>query len=142
MGTTNERPPGDDMPAQDIPGPPREPSGFKGTLLRIGRFLWAQHIVIGFGLACLFGYLFPRTSSSISLLQNTHTLPDVAARGGIIKSEYSIIYGAIAFIFLVSGLQLSPAKLREHTMNVRLHILVQSISFILFPVVLLSKPPP
>ncbi|KAH7349488.1 SBF-like CPA transporter family-domain-containing protein [Plectosphaerella cucumerina] len=109
------------MPAQDIPGPPREPSGFKGTLLKIGRFLWAQHIVIGFGLACLFGYLFPH----------------VAARGGIIKSEYSVIYGAIAFIFLVSGLQLSPAKLREHTMNVRLHILVQSISFILFPVVLL-----
>lgn len=63
---------------------------------------------------------------------------DVAAHGGIIKSEYSILYGAVAFIFLVSGLQLSHEKLRENLTNLRLHIIVQGISFVLIPVIMLS----
>lgn len=68
------------------------------------------------------------------------SISDVAARGGVIRSEYSIIYGGIALIFLISGLQLSPAKLKEHVLNVRLHVLVQGISFVVFPVVLFGKP--
>ncbi|KAM0334111.1 hypothetical protein ACHAQA_001131 [Verticillium albo-atrum] len=81
----------------------------------------AQWLVIGFGLACLFAYFWPH----------------VAAKGGPIRSEYSIIYGAIALVFLVSGMQLSPVKLREHATNWRLHLLVQGISFLAIPIVLL-----
>ncbi|KAJ0136383.1 putative membrane protein, partial [Colletotrichum tanaceti] len=65
------------------------------------------------------------------------SVEDVAARGGPIRSEYSIIYGGIAIIFLVSGLQLSHAKLRQNLTNWRLHIIVQGISFIVIPVILL-----
>lgn len=43
------------------------------------------------------------------------------------------MYGAVAFIFLVSGLQLSPEKLKAHLTNWRLHIYVQGICFLLFP---------
>ena len=62
----------------------------------------------------------------------------MAARGGTIRSEYSILYGAVAFIFLVSGLQLAPAKLRENATNWRLHIVVQGISFVVFPAAVLG----
>ncbi|KAJ0340895.1 hypothetical protein COL154_008700 [Colletotrichum chrysophilum] len=90
--------------------------------VKIFKLILAQWLVIGFGLSCVFAYFFP----------------NVAARGGPIKSEYSIIYGGIAIIFLVSGLQLSHAKLRQNVTNWRLHIIVQGISFIIIPVILLS----
>lgn len=45
----------------------------------------------------------------------------------------------MAFIFLVSGLQLSHAKLREHALNVRLHVVVQGISFVVIPVFVLGE---
>ncbi|KAK1974970.1 putative sodium bile acid cotransporter [Colletotrichum cereale] len=96
-------------------------SRFHARAVGIVKLVLAQWLVIGFALSCVFAYLFP----------------NVAARGGPIRSEYSIIYGGIAVIFLVSGLQLSPAKLRENLTNWRLHIIVQGISFIVIPVILL-----
>ncbi|EEY22563.1 sodium/bile acid cotransporter [Verticillium alfalfae VaMs.102] len=95
--------------------------GPKPTWRRVIGFILAQWLIIGFGLACLFAYFWPH----------------VAAKGGPIRSEYSIIYGAIAVVFVISGLQLSPVKLREHATNWRLHLLVQGISFVAIPVVLL-----
>ncbi|KAI1146257.1 sodium bile acid symporter [Nemania diffusa] len=82
-------------------------------------FILDNWLVIGFGLAAVLGYFFP----------------NVAARGGIIKSEYSILYGGIGFIFLVNGAQLSPEKLKEHALNWRLHIVVQGINLLLIPVI-------
>ncbi|KAK2013252.1 sodium/bile acid cotransporter [Colletotrichum eremochloae] len=96
-------------------------SRFRAKAVGIVKLVLAQWLVIGFALSCVFAYLFP----------------NVAARGGPIRSEYSIIYGGIAVIFLVSGLQLSHAKLRENLTNWRLHIIVQGISFIVIPVILL-----
>ncbi|KAK1598745.1 sodium/bile acid cotransporter [Colletotrichum navitas] len=96
-------------------------SRFRTRAVGIVKLVLAQWLVIGFALSCVFAYLFP----------------NVAARGGPIRSEYSIIYGGIAVIFLVSGLQLSHAKLRENLTNWRLHIVVQGISFIVIPVILL-----
>src|SRR5690349_17871734 len=61
----------------------------------------------------------------------TDTAADVAAHGGIIRSEFTILYGAVAFIFLVSGLQLSHEKLRQNLTSWRLHVIVQGISFVL-----------
>jgi sodium/bile acid cotransporter 7 len=66
---------------------------------------------------------------------------DVAARGGTIRSEYSILYGAIGLIFLINGAQLSPEKLREHALNWRLHIVVQGINLIVIPVIQISRYP-
>jgi hypothetical protein len=64
---------------------------------------------------------------------------DVAAHGGVIKSEYSILYGAVAVIFLVSSLQLSYDKLRQNATNWRLHIITQGTSFLLIPAIQLGK---
>ncbi|KAI0480544.1 SBF-like CPA transporter family-domain-containing protein [Xylariaceae sp. FL0804] len=86
-------------------------------------FFWANWLIFGFGLACVLGYLFPH----------------VAARGGIIRSEYSVLYGAIGLIFLINGAQLSPEKLREHATNWRLHLVVQGIGLVLIPVIQLGQ---
>lgn len=110
------------------------------------RFLLAQWLIIGFGFACVLAYFFPRTlHPPLRLLHWPRTpsltrddLSDVAAHGGTIRSEYSILYGAVAFIFLVSGLQLSPAKLKQSLTSWRLHVLVQGISFLVFPTVVLG----
>ncbi|OTB20230.1 hypothetical protein K445DRAFT_312662 [Daldinia sp. EC12] len=89
------------------------------TAKRALGFIWSNWLVLGFGLACVLGYFFPH----------------VAARGGIIRSEYSILYGGIALIFFINGMQLSPAKLKEHVTNWRLHIVVQGINLVLIPVI-------
>lgn len=60
MGMSSENTPGDDSPAQDSHANTHEQSGLRRTAAKVGRFLWSQHIVIGFALGCLFGYLFPR----------------------------------------------------------------------------------
>ncbi|EXV04036.1 SBF-like CPA transporter family protein [Metarhizium robertsii] len=87
------------------------------------RLILAQWLLIGFGVACVVGYYFP---------------VGVAAHGGVIKSEYSVLYGAVAFIFLVSGLQLPPSKLQANATNWRLHALVQGISFVVIPCIVLA----
>ncbi|KAF4121255.1 solute carrier family 10 (sodium/bile acid cotransporter), member 7 [Geosmithia morbida] len=65
-------------------------------------------------------------------------LASVAAHGGAIRSEYSIVYGAVAFIFFVSGLSLSPEKLRRNMTNWRLHFVVQGTSFAVIPACMLA----
>ncbi|EGX96835.1 sodium bile acid symporter [Cordyceps militaris CM01] len=95
-------------------------------LTGIFNFVLGQWLIIGFGVACLLAYLFPPQRK------------DVAAHRGTIRSEYSILYGAVGFIFLVSGLQLAPAKLQQNLTNWRLHVLVQGISFLVFPAVVLG----
>ncbi|KAI1110261.1 sodium bile acid symporter [Nemania sp. NC0429] len=82
-------------------------------------FVLDNWLVVGFGLAAVLGYFFPH----------------VAARGGVIRSEYSVLYGAIGLIFLINGAQLSPEKLREHATNWRLHVVVQGINLVLVPVI-------
>ncbi|KAK7737731.1 LRR receptor-like serine/threonine-protein kinase RGI2 [Cytospora paraplurivora] len=84
-------------------------------ILRVVILIKEQWLIIGFGLACLFGHLWP----------------NVAATDGIIRSQWSIMYGAVAIIFLVSGMQLSPQKLRLNLANWRLHIVTQAIMWII-----------
>ncbi|KAI1417848.1 hypothetical protein F5Y13DRAFT_185177 [Hypoxylon sp. FL1857] len=86
---------------------------------RVLGFVLSNWLVLGFGLACVLGYFFPH----------------VAARGGIIRSEYSILYGGIGLIFFINGMQLSPAKLKEHVTNWHLHIVVQGTNLVLIPVI-------
>ncbi|KAK2600307.1 LRR receptor-like serine/threonine-protein kinase RGI2 [Conoideocrella luteorostrata] len=99
--------------------PTAKRTGWAGKVLDI---ILAQYLVIGFGIACVLAYYFPW----------------IAARGGTIRSEYSILYGAVAFIFFVSGLQLPAAKLKTNLMNWRLHCIVQGISFFVIPGIVLA----
>jgi hypothetical protein len=63
---------------------------------------------------------------------------DVAAHGGVLKSEYSILYGVVAIIFLISGMQITRDKLVSHLTSWRLHLYVQGISFLLIPGIILG----
>ncbi|ROW12607.1 hypothetical protein VMCG_00152 [Cytospora schulzeri] len=94
-------------------------NAFVAVVLKILKLILDQWLIIGFALACVFGYLWP----------------NVASTNGVIESQYSVLYGSVAIIFLVSGLQLSPQKLRQNLTNWRLHILTQGISFVVIPVI-------
>ncbi|KAM0481635.1 hypothetical protein ACHAP7_004541 [Fusarium lateritium] len=109
------------MSSQEKQKPPKR--GVIGWVKEVANLILAQYLVIGFAIACVLGYFFP----------------SVAQHGGVIRSEYSILYGAVAFIFIVSGLQLSPEKLRKNVTNWRLHILVHGISFAVIPAIVLDQ---
>lgn len=81
--------------------------------------LLKQWLLIGIGLACLLAYFFP----------------DVAKHGGYIRAEYTIIYGAVALSFFISGLNIPREKFIKHLLNWRLHLLVQGASFLIAPAI-------
>ncbi|KAK1922339.1 putative sodium bile acid cotransporter [Papiliotrema laurentii] len=82
---------------------------------RTGAFLLEQWLLLAMGLVVLLAYFFP----------------SVGKRGGYVVSEYTVTYGAVAIIFLCSGLTLPFDKLVKHARNIRLHIIVQLTSFLL-----------
>lgn len=85
------------------------------VLKRIGGFLLDQWLLLAMGLVILLAYFFP----------------SVGKRGGHIRSEYTVTYGAVALIFFTSGLTLPFDKLVKHARNIRLHIIVQITSFLI-----------
>jgi sodium/bile acid cotransporter 7 len=48
------------------------------------------------------------------------------------------MYGVIAIIFLISGLSIPRQKLISHVLNWRLHLIVQGISFLFIPALVLA----
>ncbi|KAI5306209.1 hypothetical protein KEM56_001849 [Ascosphaera pollenicola] len=84
---------------------------------RVGKFILGQWLVIAMGIACMLAYFFP----------------DVAKQGGYIQAQYSVLYGAVIVIFLLSGLSIPRDKLITHIMNYRLHIITQGSSYLLIP---------
>ncbi|KAJ6024188.1 hypothetical protein N7540_004985 [Penicillium herquei] len=89
---------------------------------KVLKFILHQWLLIGMGVACVLAYYFP----------------NVAKHGGIIRSQYSVMYGVIAIIFLISGLSIDRRKLVLQLMNWRLHLTVQVISFLFIPAVVLA----
>lgn len=69
--------------------------------------------------------------------------PEVARNGGsksrldyaetVIRSEYSVQYGAIGSIFLITGLTLSTPALWNQARNYRLHLITQITSLLIYP---------
>jgi sodium/bile acid cotransporter 7 len=107
-----------------IAGPEPLPTALKDTrtprrwlriLKSIASFLLDQWLLLAMGLLILLAYFFP----------------SVGKRGGHIRSEYTVTYGAVALIFLCSGLTLPFDKLVKHARNIRLHIIVQITSFLI-----------
>ncbi|KAG2220281.1 hypothetical protein INT45_009896 [Circinella minor] len=62
-----------------------------------------------------------------------YVVPDVARKGGYIRAEWSIKWGAVIIIFLISGLSLRTRILTQTFMRIRLHLLVQIINLIIIP---------
>lgn len=59
-----------------------------------------------------------------------HFFPNFARHGGTIRAEYTIGYGAVAAIFLQSGLSMKTQKLCYNLGNWRAHLSVLTISFL------------
>jgi sodium/bile acid cotransporter 7 len=78
-----------------------------------------QWFLIAIGFSCLLAYFFP----------------NVASPGGYLRAEYTILYGAVALSFLISGMNISKEKFIKHLLNWRLHLLVQGTSFLIAPAV-------
>jgi sodium/bile acid cotransporter 7 len=59
--------------------------------------------------------------------------PNVARKGGYIRAEWTIKWGAVVVIFLISGLSLRTKILAQTILRVRLHFLIQVINLIIIP---------
>ncbi|CAB4256920.1 similar to Saccharomyces cerevisiae YMR034C Putative transporter, member of the SLC10 carrier family [Maudiozyma barnettii] len=57
--------------------------------------------------------------------------PNFARDGGLIKGQYSIGYGAVAWIFLQSGLSMSTKKILANISNWRAHLTIATMSFLI-----------
>lgn len=60
-----------------------------------------------------------------------HLYPSFAKQGGTIRAEYTIEYGAVAVIFLVSGLSMATKDLVANIFHWRVHFTVLSSSFLI-----------
>ncbi|KAI7856162.1 SBF-like CPA transporter family-domain-containing protein [Circinella umbellata] len=60
-------------------------------------------------------------------------VPDVARQQGYIRAEWTIKWGAVIIIFLISGLSLRTQTLAKTVIRVRLHMLIQVINLIMIP---------
>lgn len=57
--------------------------------------------------------------------------PNFARSGGLIRGEYSIGYGAVAVIFLGSGLSMKTKDLLQNVFHWRAHLIVLSLEFLI-----------
>ena len=73
--------------------------------------------ILGLGVVMLLAYLFP----------------NVGASGGPLRSEYTIKWGCVVIIFLLSGLGLPTRSLTREIWHFRLHIFTQSFNLIFIP---------
>lgn len=67
-------------------------------------------------------------------------VPGIGGEGSSIELRTLIRYG-ISLLFFFYGLRLSPEKLKSDLSNWRLHLLIQSITFVVFPLVVLAFRP-
>ncbi|GFX84619.1 glycosylphosphatidylinositol anchor attachment 1 protein [Trichonephila clavipes] len=77
-------------------------------------------------------YLYLNIQASES---NTQICPrgKIGAKGGILKPEISVKYGAIFLIFFISGLSLQSKELVAATYQLRVHLFIQSFSLLFIP---------
>ncbi|WP_430972652.1 bile acid:sodium symporter family protein [Sunxiuqinia rutila] len=69
-----------------------------------------------------------------------YLLPGIGKEGSTIELKVVIRYG-ISLLFFFYGLRLSPEKLKNDLSNWRLHLLIQGITFLIFPLTVLAFHP-
>ncbi|RCI01827.1 hypothetical protein CU098_007129 [Rhizopus stolonifer] len=94
---------------------------FKDRLKSIKIFMWALFLKYWFLLGLLVAIVL------------AVKFPDVARKGGYIRAEWTIKWGAVIIIFLISGLSLRTKILAETILRIRLHLLIQIINLVLIP---------
>ncbi|CAN3376394.1 hypothetical protein DIURU_004288 [Diutina rugosa] len=82
---------------------------------------WVYHFLLDNWFFCLLGVF-------VGL---AYKYPQFAKQGGMVRAEYSIGYGAVAVIFLISGLSMSSRDLLKNALNWRAHFIVLTSSFLI-----------
>ncbi|KAG8889165.1 hypothetical protein FRB98_005640 [Tulasnella sp. 332] len=82
-------------------------------------YILSQWFILGLGLAVGLAAAFPHVGMS----------------GGPLKAEYTVEWGGIGLIFLITGLSISTEALIKQAKNYRLHLVTQIISFFVFSAV-------
>ncbi len=59
-----------------------------------------------------------------------HSYPEFARNGGTLKAQYTIGYGAVAIIFLISGMSMPTKQLLQNAIEWRAHLITQIICFL------------
>lgn len=86
-------------------------------LMKVINFLISQWFIIGMGVAVAIAY----------------AAPNYARSGGMIRSDITIEYLAVAAIFLISGLSMPSRTLLKELGNWRAHLITQGLSFLVTP---------
>lgn len=68
----------------------------------------------------------------VSMVALAWVLPDFGKSGGHLRMDAITVYG-VALVFLLYGLTLPPERMKAGLVNWRLHLLVQTSTFLLFP---------
>lgn len=100
------------------------------TALRYGlvgiKFLLAQWQVLGIGVAVLLAWAFPNVGRRGGSIQSQY----IPLNARPLTRRYTVSYGAIGIIFLISGLSIQRQALVDNSSKLRLHLVVQITSYL------------
>lgn len=103
---------------------PQEQQPIVRRLRAIRKFLFSLFVkywfLLGLGVAIVLAWEFPQ----------------VGKTGGIVQSQYSVKYGAVIVIFLLSGLGIDVRVMLRTIMFWRMHLVIQAINFLAMPFVM------
>ncbi|HEX7821843.1 MAG TPA: bile acid:sodium symporter family protein [Sphingobium sp.] len=86
----------------------------------------------------LFGITFDRfLGALLAAIIAAIIAPSLGMTGGILHVDFIAQYG-VGLVFFLYGLTLDPARMRAGLGHYRLHIIVQSSTFLLFPLIVLA----
>lgn len=67
-----------------------------------------------------------------------HLNPQIGRKGGPLRPEFTVKYGAVAIIFFLSGLTLKTERLAAAAWNYKIHLFVQCYTLVLVPLLMIS----
>jgi sodium/bile acid cotransporter 7 len=60
--------------------------------------------------------------------------PQLGSKQGPLRTEYSVKYGAVSLIFLISGISLKTDSVLYTFQQYKLHLFIQAFTFVLIPI--------
>lgn len=104
-------------------------------------FLIGNWFLIGIGVVIVLAWRFPHVAADGGgkcIDTRIRSYQPLIRLHLVIRSQYSITYGVIAAIFLITGLTLSTPALFHQLANWRLHLFTQIFSFLFFSAIVFA----